>query len=105
MFRLGKTQARIIFDIFKESSKNILTWKQFIKMMSTSKTRNKVEKIKLFQLLADQDGNGTLSYDEIYELSKISLQNSFRFKSKEFNQDQFMIDLCEFFSKLIFEIC
>ena len=74
-------------------------------MMSTSKTRNKIEKIRLFQLLADRDGNGTLSYDEIYELSKISLQNSFWFKSKEFNQDKFLIDLCQFFSNLIFEIC
>lgn len=48
MFRLGKTQARIIFDIFKESSMNVLTWKQFVRMMSTAKTRNRVEKIKLF---------------------------------------------------------
>lgn len=105
MFRMGKTHSRIIFDIFKESSKNVLDWTQFVKMMNTSKTRNTIEKLKLFHLLADQDGNGNLSYDEIYQLSKISLQNSFRFKSRDFSQDHFLTDLCEFFSKLIFEIC
>ena len=74
-------------------------------MMSQTKTKSKLEKIKLFQILADQDGNYSLSYDEIFELAKDSIGSIFRFDEKKFNEDQFYDDLCEYFTKFIFEIC
>ena len=40
------------------------------------------EKINLFIKIADEDGNGKLSWDEIYELSKICLKRYIVFGGK-----------------------
>lgn len=42
--------------------------------MNIVKARSKKEKMSLFALLADTDGNSMLSYDEILYLAKISLK-------------------------------
>jgi len=41
--------------------------------MVSIRAKTLMEKINLFIRIADQDGNGMLSWDEIYELSHIYL--------------------------------
>jgi len=48
--------------------------------------------------IADQDGNGTLSQEEIFGLSKICLG-----KFIKETPSGFLHELCEYFTKLIFE--
>ena len=84
MFRLGETQAQVIFEIFKDTKCDQITWDEFIDMMSQTKARSQLEKVKLFQILADQDGNQSLSYSEILELAKDSIGSMLRY-----NQDDF----------------
>lgn len=56
------------------------------------------EKIDLFIKIADEDGNGMLSKDEILKLCKICLSKYV----KEEENETFLDDLCEYFAKLIF---
>lgn len=64
-----------------------------------------MEQMNLFSLLADSDCNGSLSYDEILFLAKMSLKQNFKFFCKNFDEDLFLQDLSESFCKLVFQIC
>ncbi len=55
------------------------------------------DKINLFIRIADEDGNGLLSYEEIFNLAKVCLSKYVK------EDDDFMDMLCSFFTDLIFE--
>ena len=58
------------------------------------------DKIDLFISIADEDGNGQLSFSEVHELSKISLE-----KFITASDENFLDDLSLYFTKFIFETC
>ena len=58
------------------------------------------EKIDLFFKMIDTDGNGMLSWDEIYEICQDSLE---MFCMEE--DDKFINKLCKFFADYIFDKC
>ena len=62
------------------------------------KAKTVVEKIDLFISISDSDGNGLLSYDEIFKLSKLCLSHYVK------NQGEFLDVLCEYYTRLIFQI-
>eukprot|EP01017_Pseudomicrothorax_dubius_P007121 TRINITY_DN12159_c0_g1_i1.p2 TRINITY_DN12159_c0_g1~~TRINITY_DN12159_c0_g1_i1.p2 ORF type:complete len:104 (+),score=12.52 TRINITY_DN12159_c0_g1_i1:279-590(+) len=66
--------------------------------MSSIRARTLKDKIDLFIEIADEDGNGHLSRDEIFNLCKVCLS-----KFIESEHDTFLDELCEYFTKLIFE--
>ena len=45
--------------------------------MSLLRARTKKEKMELFVKLADEDGNGMLSFEEIKNLARMSLETNF----------------------------
>ena len=66
--------------------------------MKAIQARNLDQKIDLFFKIIDEDGNGSLSYDEIFKICASSFQ---RF-SPNIQEDEFMIGLTEFFTSVIF---
>ena len=56
------------------------------------------EKIDLFIQIADRDQNGQLSQQEVFDLCKICLEKFI----KEDPEDPFLIELCDYFTRLIF---
>ena len=59
-------------------------------------TRTLENKINLFFQTADENNDGTLSEDEIFKLCKFCL-------SKYLPEDQFLDNICEFYTRLIFK--
>ena len=76
-----------------------MDWNEFLKLMVSIRAKTLTEKINLFIKIADKDGNKMLSYLEIFELAKICLGKYIRIKGTEDNE--FLDDLCHFFTKLI----
>lgn len=75
-----------------------MDWEEFLKLIVSIRAKTLSEKINLFIKIADEDGNGSLSWDEIYDLAKICLS-----KFIVNNEDGFLDMLCEYYTKLIFE--
>jgi len=50
-----------------------MDWSEFFRLMVIIRAKSLTEKINLFIKIADEDGNGMLSENEIYDLSKICL--------------------------------
>lgn len=50
-----------------------MDWDEFLKLIVSIRAKTLSEKINLFIKIADEDGNGRLSWSEIYELAKICL--------------------------------
>jgi Ca2+-binding EF-hand superfamily protein len=51
----------------------VKNWNEFLKLMSIIQAKTISEKVDLFIKVADEDGNGKLSWDEINHLCKTSL--------------------------------
>ena len=90
--------AEKIFLSIDSASSGFLNWEKFLKLMGIIKAKTQDEKIDLFIKIADEDGNGNLSREEIFNLCTICL-------SKYMNSatdPQFFQDLAEYFTRLIF---
>lgn len=86
--------------MFKKIDMNFsgnLNWTEFLDLMVVIKAKTLAERVNLFIRIADKDGNGLLSREEILQLTKICLQ---RFVE---NEPHLLDMLCEYFTKLIFE--
>ncbi len=105
VFMLGKENAKILFDQINSAKNSFLSWDEFLEGMRTMQVKTKTDRINLFIKIADSDGNGMLSFDEILLLCKSCLKNNFTFSSIDFEGDPFLEDLSNYFAKLIFEIC
>lgn len=90
--------AQKIFESIDSVSSGFLNWDKFLKLMGIIKAKTLDEKINLFIKIADEDGNGTLSKEEIYSLCSICLS---KFINQE-NDPNFFSELAEYFTKLIF---
>jgi len=94
--------AKKIFNVVNESKTNHLTLDEFLKGMSVIKSENISEKIDLFFRIIDTDGNGELSWNEVYNLCIMSLKRSLVVEDKI--GEKFIIELAEYFSDLIFRL-
>lgn len=72
--------------------------------MTVIKAKTLSDKINLFIKVADEDGNGFLSFDEVKALTTICLA---KFIHVEIDTEhaRFMEDMSEYFAKLIFDTC
>lgn len=66
--------------------------------MAVIKAKTMEEKINLFIKIADSNKDGSLNYQEIFELAKICLK---KFVTEDMTS--FLDDLCHYFTKLIFQ--
>lgn len=105
VFLLGKDKAKILFDQINVSKSGFLSWNEFLDGMRSMQVKTKKDRIDLFVKIADSDGNGMLSFDEILILCQSCLKNNFIFSNINFEEDEFLLDLSNYFAKLLFEIC
>ncbi len=89
--------SRIFYAVDKNFS-GYLDWKEFLEVMVTMRAKTLHEKIDLFIKVADLNGNGKLSRDEIYSLCKICLS-----KFIKNTPDGYLDELCFSFTNIIFD--
>ena len=90
--------AEKIFNSIDTSSSGFLDWQKFLRLMGIIKAKTQDEKIDLFIKIADDDMNGKLSREEIYNLCTVCLSKYMN----QTNDPQFFEGLAEYFTKLIF---
>ena len=77
-----------------------IDWEEFVKCMKITNTRTFKDKIDLFVNISDDNGNGLLDKDEVYQYCKICLKKFMRNANKEFLED-----MTDFFMRFIFQTC
>jgi len=97
IFLQSEELAEKIFYTIDFNFSGFLNWDEFLDAMQIIRAKTMREKIDLFIKIADQDQNGHLSKQEIFSLAKICLG-----KFIQNDQDGFLDDLCEYYTKLIF---
>ena len=105
VFLLGRDKAKVLFDQINISKSGFLSWDEFLAGMRSMQVKTKKDRTDLFVKIADSDGNGMLSFEEILMLCQSCLKNNFIFSKIDFENDKFLLDLSDYFAKLIFEIC
>ena len=104
----GALLARKIYNTIKTLNTECLNWEDYLNGMLTMKSKNISDKIDTFFKVIDTDGNGLLSYDEVFELSKTSLERTIGEGRKERGNDDDEEDvvmiLAEYFANLIFQL-
>lgn len=59
----------------------------------------------MFMQIADSDGNGLLSFEEVYYLASISMKKNFMYSKLDLDNCPFLDDLVDYLTKFIFKIC
>ena len=89
-----------VFEIANENpSQNYINWDNFLLAHKAIKDKNLHTKIDLFFKIIDSDGNGKLSYEEIYEICYGNFE-----KLTTEKDDLFMHELAEYFTDVIFRV-
>lgn len=91
-----------IFDVINESKSNYLSLDEFLKGMSVIKSEEISDKIDMFFKIIDSDGNGQLSWDEVYDISMMSLKRSLVVDDEK--SEGLIEELAEYFADLIFRL-
>lgn len=102
---MGASHASLLYDIYKDPKLERITWPKFIELIAQLKTQDKFQKLQLFKILADRDGNGALSYEEINFLAKDSIISMLGNNQHIYYDDEFFEDLCDHYTRQIFQIC
>ncbi|CAD8193646.1 unnamed protein product [Paramecium octaurelia] len=98
IFMQSEFLAQEIFNKIDFNYSGFLNWNEFLKLMVSIRAKTLIEKLDLFIQISDQDGNGQLCWDEIYQLSKVCLAKYIQ------NTDDFLDMLCEYYTRLIFKV-
>ena len=99
----GKDLALKIFNSINTLNSKYINWEEYINGLLTIKSRELNDKLDLFLKIIDSDGNGNLSFDEVYSLSIESLTRTLD-KSKGNEDDEVVMVLADYFAKLIFQL-
>jgi hypothetical protein len=91
-----------LFNVINDRKGPYLSLEEFMKGMSIIRSNNIADKIDMFFKIIDNDGNGLLSFDEVYEISLMSLKRTV--KSENENSMEVIQELAEFFATLIFKL-
>ena len=101
----GIELAKKIYKTLNKLNTKYLNWEEFLTGMLTIKSKYISEKIDTFLNIIDSDGNGLLSFDEVYEISKGSLKRTLgEDKENENNEENVVNILATFFANLIFQL-
>ena len=98
----GKSQAMKLYKTLNKLNTDYLNWEEFMQGMLSMKSNNISDKIDIFFHVIDSDGNGLLSFDEVYEISKKSLQRTLGDKNDD--DDDVVNQLSLYFANLIFQL-
>lgn len=98
--------AQRIFFKIDRNCEGYIRWSEFLYCMTVINAKTISDKINLFIKVADEDGNGELSYDEIICLTSICLSKFIHVDPEEDAEKAiFMEDISDYFAKLIFDTC
>ncbi len=110
----GKGLSKKIFKTLNNKvDKKYLPWGNYIDGMMRMKDPDMNNKMDLFFEILDENGDGSLDYNEVYNLSLVSLQRTIsqnpldilKKSEKEKNNQKEVIEiLAEFFSNMIFSL-
>lgn len=103
VFRLSTLPEELVKKIYirlNEGAEGYLNWRDFLNCMKMVNARTLTDKIDLFIKIADDDGNGELSYEEVYDLCLLCLN-----KYMHISDCTFVEELAKFFARFIFEVC
>ena len=101
----GHSQAMKLYNTLNKLNTDYLNWEEFMQGMLSMKSNNISDKIDIFFNVIDADGNGLLSFDEVYEISKGSLQRVLGDKSSNDEEDDEVVScLATYFANLIFQL-
>ena len=103
----GTVLALKIYNTLNLLNSDCINWEEYLRGMLTMKSKNISEKIDMFFKVIDTDGNGLLSFDEVYELSKASLERTIGDKKKESEEEDkndVVTILATYFANLIFQL-
>jgi Ca2+-binding EF-hand superfamily protein len=100
----GFSLAYKIYETLNKLNTTYLNWEDFLQGMLSMKSHFIQDKIDLFFHIIDTDGNGFLSFDEVYEISKGSLQRTLGDKDDNNDNDEVVSTLASFFANLIFQL-
>lgn len=92
--------AKSLFNIFDQNKNGHVNLDEFVETMIKLKSPKMIDKIDIFLKILDKDGNGSLSFDEVYELSLNSLDRYLNKEDLEIKEK-----LANAFSKMIFKFC
>jgi Ca2+-binding EF-hand superfamily protein len=98
----GMDLAEKMFNVINERKNNYMSLDEFFQGMAIIKSNKIEDKIDMFFKIIDSDGNGLLSYDEVYEISLMSLQRNV--SNEEGSNEQVINELAEYFANLIFKL-
>ena len=101
----GIELAKKIYKTLNKLNTKYLNWEEFLTGMLTLKSKYMNEKIDTFLSIIDSDGNGLLSFDEVYEISKGSLKRVLGEDNENENNEENIVNiLATFFANLIFQL-
>ena len=100
----GFSLAYKIYETLNKLNTTYLNWEDFLQGMLSMKSHFIQDKIDLFFHIIDTDGNGFLSFDEVYEISKGSLQRTLGDKDDNNDNDEVVSTLASYFANLIFQL-
>ena len=105
----GIALSKKIFKAFNNKTNlNYMSWQNYFDGMMKIKDQNIDNKLDLFFQILDENGDGSFDYNEVFNLSLISLQRvipKFK-KNKEQNNEEENVThiLAEFLTKFVFEL-
>ena len=112
----GIDLSKKIFKAFNNKTNlNFMSWQHYFDGMMKIKDQNIDNKLDLFFQILDENGDGSFDYNEVYNLSLISLQRvlaenkkkeeSENKENKSENEDENVTNiLAEFLTKFVFEL-
>ena len=94
--------AKKMFNVINESGTSNLSLDEFLKGMCTIKSEKISDKIDMFFKIIDSDCNNNLSWEEVYDISIMSLKRTLCIDDE--NSESIVNDLAKFFADLIFKL-
>ena len=92
-----------IYDTINSGSSGILSLEDYIDAMNTLNRNDLIDQFEFFLKVFDAKDKIYLSYNEILQISSISIKRLI--KSKDGDKENITKDLSEFFASFIFRIC
>ena len=112
----GIALSRKIYKAFNNKTNlNFMSWQNYFDGMMKIKDQNIDNKLDLFFQILDENGDGSFDYNEVYNLSLISLQrvlpnnekkegDSKKEENEEKDEENITHILAEFLTKYVFEL-
>lgn len=100
-----KEMAIKIFNAINVLNSKYLNWEEFMNGMLTLKSKDLNDKMDLFLKIIDEEGNGYLSFDEVYGIAISSLSRQMETKNKKKHDENNLLHiLADYFARLVFQL-